>query len=159
MCDCACENGTSGKDTGYAVIVPFASAEFWAYYHIFVLFMQQSVEMLWPPIFRYRKLYTKYILPTYGWFPHTQSYVSDCACENGTSGKNTGYAVLVLLTIAEFCAYYHIFVLFMQQSAETQWPPIFRHLGNSEIENKSNEIFCISCPFKVHAPIMGPWVL
>ena len=48
---------------------------------------------------------------------------------------------------AEFCAHSHIFVLFMRQSAETQWPPIFRHPGNSEFENGSNEMFRIRCPF------------
>ena len=28
----------------------------------------------------------------------------------------------------------------MWESAETQWPPIFRHPGNSEFENRSNEL-------------------
>ena len=32
----------------------------------------------------------------------------------------------------------------MRQSAETQWPPIFNHPGNSEFENGSKDI---RCPF------------
>ena len=50
---------------------------------------------------------------------------------------------LVSFASPEFCAHSHIFVLFMRISAETQWPPIFRHPGNSEFENGTNEIIII----------------
>ena len=40
----------------------------------------------------------------------------------------------------------------MRQSAETQWPPIFNHPGNSEFENGNNDI---RCPFTLLPVLRG----
>ena len=67
--------------------------------------------------------------------------------KKGHPAKILDMPFLVPFASAEFCAHSHIFVLFMRESAEMQWPAIFRHPGNSEFENGSNEIFRIRCPF------------
>ena len=62
----------------------------------------------------------------------------------GHPAKTPDMPFLVPFASTEFCAHSsHIFVLFMRQSAETQWPQIFRHPGNSELEYGSEEIFRI----------------
>ena len=65
----------------------------------------------------------------------------------GHPAKIPDMPFLVPFASAEFCAYFHIFVVFMRQRAEAQWRPIFKNPGNSEFENGSNEIFRIRCPF------------
>ena len=67
--------------------------------------------------------------------------------KKGHPAKIPDMPFLVPFASAEFCAHSHIFVVFMQQSTEMQWPLIFRHPKNSEFENGSNEIFHICCPF------------
>ena len=61
--------------------------------------------------------------------------------KTGHPAKISDMPFLVLFDSAEFCAH-HIFVLFMRQSTETQWPPI-RRPGNSKFENGSNEKYSI----------------
>ena len=89
------------------------------------------------------------------WWRPTTSLSRECVCfiyvtmlaKMGHLAKILDIPFLVPFDSAEFCAYYHTFIIFMWQSAETQWPPIFRHPGNSEFKNGSNEIFRIRCSF------------
>ena len=67
--------------------------------------------------------------------------------KKGHPAKIPDMLFLVPFARAEFCAHSHIFVLFMRHSAEMQQPPIFRHPGNSQFENRTNKIFRIHCPF------------
>ena len=54
--------------------------------------------------------------------------------KKGHLAKIPDMPFLLPFSSAKFCAHSHIFVLFMRQSAETQWPLIFRDLGNSEFK-------------------------
>ena len=56
--------------------------------------------------------------------------------KKGHLAKIPDMPFLLLFASAELCTHSHIFVLFMQQNAETQWPLMFRHPGNSEFEKK-----------------------